>query len=63
LCSKDAKSVYHLFVTCIFFQDVWTRIKKEIKFLNVWEGSTIYGFFENWDGKEAIFITLPSMLY
>jgi ribonuclease HI len=30
--------------------------------LTVWEGSTLYGCFENWDRKEAIYITLPSML-
>jgi len=62
LCSKDAESVYHLFVSCSLCQDVWIRIKKELNILTVWEGSTLSGCFENWDNKEDFYITLPSIL-
>jgi len=47
LCSKDAKIVYHLFVTCNFFQDVWIRIKNELNILTSREGSTLSRCFEN----------------
>jgi hypothetical protein len=54
--------VYHLFVTCIFCKDVWTRTKKELNLLTVWDGSTLDDCFENWDRKEDLYITLPSIL-
>jgi hypothetical protein len=62
LCSKDAESVYHLFVNCSFIQDVWNRIKRELNIMTAWEGSSLFGCYENWDRKESSFITLPSLL-
>jgi hypothetical protein len=58
LCSKYVESVYHLFVSCSFCWDVWLRIKKELNYLVVWEGSTLSDCFENWVKKEVVFITL-----
>jgi hypothetical protein len=62
LCTKEVESVYHLFVSYNFFREVWIKINKVFNILTAWEVSTLSGCFENWDKKEAIYSTLPSIL-
>jgi hypothetical protein len=62
LCQKDSETVTHLLVKCVFTQQIWSRIIKELKLRTKWEGNSMRNCFEYWAKKETKYSHLPCLV-
>jgi ribonuclease HI len=59
LCIRDAESISHMFVDCLFTHTLWRDLLDHYKIITPWEGRSINNCVEDWIKKEKVFKTFP----
>jgi hypothetical protein len=62
LCLKDVETVFHIFVSCGFCQEVWLRVNKEFDSWLFGKASSLNDCLENWAKREGVYKTLPAII-
>jgi hypothetical protein len=60
LCKEDSETSHHLFVSCLFFQQVWHHVTTSLKLSEQWLGPSTFSCFSSWCSRHQIYPSLPA---
>jgi hypothetical protein len=61
LCNRDEETIFHIFVSCTFTQQIWISLSTVYNFATIWGGSTLTLCYENWLKLEKTRCILPAL--